>query len=174
MPGRETIHYLGHHLGLREDDGWEYVYRTNASGVVMMVPITDAGELVLVEQYRKPVDSRVIELPAGLAGDAGDGAEDLKAAAQRELFEETGFRAASFEKLLLSPGSPGLSSEILNIYLARGLRRAGPGGGDAGEDITVHAVPLAQARAWLDSRQAQGVLVDFRVYAGLYWASLQT
>lgn len=173
MPEKEVIRYLGHHLGLREDDGWEYVYRTNASGVVMMVAVTDAGELVLVEQYRKPVDCRVIELPAGLAGDAGDREEDLETAAQRELYEETGFTAGSFEKLLISPGSPGLSSELLNIYLARGLRRTGPGGGDASEDIVVHTVPLARAVAWLESRQAQGLLVDYRVYAGLFWAGLR-
>ena len=44
----ETIHYKGRFLGLKERDHWEYAYRTNASGVVVMVPVTDAGELVLV------------------------------------------------------------------------------------------------------------------------------
>ncbi|MGD9021922.1 MAG: hypothetical protein PVF46_08995, partial [Lysobacterales bacterium] len=72
MPINETIHYPGHHLGLKEKDGWEYAFRTDASGVVVLVPVTDAGELVLVEQYRAPVNSRVVELPAGLVGDAGD------------------------------------------------------------------------------------------------------
>ena len=57
--------------------------RTNATGVVVVVPVTDAGELVLVEQYRPPVQSRVLELPAGLVGDNGDDKEDFKIAAQR-------------------------------------------------------------------------------------------
>jgi hypothetical protein len=74
----ETIHYKGRFLGLKERDHWEYAYRTNASGVVVLVPVTDAGELVLVEQYRIPVKSRVLELPAGLVGDNGDPEEDFK------------------------------------------------------------------------------------------------
>ena len=172
MPKGETTHYLGHHLGIKEVDGWEYAFRTDSSGVVVLVPVTDAGELVLVEQYRAPVDSRVIELPAGLVGDAGDVHEDFETAAQRELLEETGFEAGSFKALLTGPVSPGMASEIINVYLARDLRRVGPGGGDASEDITVHLVPLAAAEGWLTARQAEGVMVDHKVYAGLYWAAV--
>jgi ADP-ribose pyrophosphatase len=171
VPKSETIHYLGHHLGLKETDGWEYAFRTDSSGVVVLVPVTDAGELVLVEQYRAPVDSRVIELPAGLVGDAGDKHEGFETAAQRELREETGFEAGSFEELLIGPVSPGMVSEIINVYLARDLRRVGPGGGDEGEDITVHVVPLTEADAWLAARRADGVMVDHKVYAGLFWAA---
>lgn len=166
----ETIHYLGRFLGLKEVDGWEYAFRTNASGVVVMVPVTDAGELVLVEQYRAPVSSRVIELPAGLVGDNGDGLEDFSAAAQRELFEETGYRAGSLQELLTSPSTAGMASEIITIYLARDLQRSGPGGGDASEDITVHHVSIGDAPAWLQARQAEGIMVDHKVYAGLFWA----
>lgn len=167
---KETIHYRGRFLGLKEVDGWEYAFRTNASGVVVMVPVTDAGELVLVEQYRKPVDARVIELPAGLVGDHGDNGEDFKVAAQRELFEETGYRAGTLEALLASPSTAGMASEIITIYLARNLKRSGPGGGDANEDITVHHVTIADAVAWLQARQAEGIMIDHKVYAGLFWA----
>ena len=45
----EICHYHGRFLGLKEHDGWEYAFRTNASGVIVLVPVTDAGELVLVE-----------------------------------------------------------------------------------------------------------------------------
>ena len=171
MPKSETIHYLGHHLGLKEKDGWEYAFRTDASGVVVLVPVTDNGELVLVEQYRAPVDNRVIELPAGLVGDAGDKHEDFAAAARRELIEETGFEAGTLEELLVGPVSPGMVSEIINVYLARDLNRVGPGGGDQSEDITVHLVPLAEAEAWLAARQADGLMVDHKVFAGLFWAA---
>lgn len=166
----ETIHYLGRFLGLKEVDGWEYAFRTNASGVVVMVPVTDEGELVLVEQYRKPVANRVIELPAGLVGDKGDSGEGFKAAAQRELLEETGYRASSLEELLTSPSTAGMASEIITIYFAHGLQRTGPGGGDASEDITVHHVLIEDAPAWLQARQAEGIMVDHKVYAGLFWA----
>ena len=54
------------HLRLVERDGWSYVERVNASGVVCIVACTDEGKIVLVEQYRPPVGRNVIELPAGL------------------------------------------------------------------------------------------------------------
>lgn len=169
---KETIHYRGRFLGLKEVDGWEYAFRTNASGVVVMVPVTGDGELVLVEQYRAPVNSRVIELPAGLVGDNGDDREAFRDAAQRELFEETGYRAGSLDELLTSPSTAGMASEILTIYLARDLQRSGAGGGDASEDITVHHVAINDAVAWLQARQADGIMVDHKVYAGLFWAGL--
>jgi len=166
----KTIHFSGRFLGLKESDGWEYAFRTNASGVVVLVPVTDAGELVLVEQYRIPVQSRVMELPAGLAGDNGDFNEDFKVAAQRELLEETGFRAASLDILLTSPSTPGMSDEIINIYYASGLERVGPGGGDRNEDITVHLMPLENAPEWLEAKRLEGIMIDPKIFAGLYWA----
>ena len=170
MPKKETIHYLGRFLGLKETDGWEYAFRTNASGVIVLVPVTAAGELVLVEQYRTPVRSHVIELPAGLVGDNGDTEEDFKAAARRELFEETGYQAESLEAILTSPSTAGMANEILTFYFASGLQRTGPGGGDASEDITVHLVPLREATAWLEAKQAEDIMIDHKVYAGLFWA----
>jgi ADP-ribose pyrophosphatase len=164
------IHYRGRFLGMQEHNHWEYAYRTNASGVVVLVPVTDAGELVLVEQYRIPVRSRVMELPAGLSGDTGDTDEALETAAQRELFEETGYRAGFFEELLTCPSTPGMSNEIVTIFYAGGLERIGPGGGNHDEDITVHLVPLDSATQWLAERMKEGILVDPKIYAGLFWA----
>jgi len=169
----ETHHYNGRYLGLIERDGWEYTYRTNASGVVVLVPVTDAGELVLVEQYRIPVNSRVLELPAGLVGDNGDAEEDLKTAANRELLEETGYTANSLEELLTGPSTSGMSDEIITIYFASGLRRVGPGGGDGNEDITVHHLPVENSLEWLKTQEASGMLLDPKIYAGLFWAGLR-
>jgi len=169
-----TVHYSGRFLGLKEFDNWEYAFRTNASGVVVLVPVTDAGELVLVEQYRVPVRSRVMELPAGLVGDDGDSEEDFTTAAQRELIEETGYRADNLEELLTSPSTPGMADEIITIYFASGLVRVGPGGGVSNEDITVHHVPLDNAVDWLNERQAKGVMLDPKIYAGLFWAGIQS
>ncbi|MCP4045575.1 MAG: NUDIX hydrolase [Gammaproteobacteria bacterium] len=171
MTKNQTIHFRGRFLGLTELSGWEYAFRTNASGVVVLVPVTNARELVLVEQYRIPVQSRVVELPAGLVGDHGDFDEDFKTAAQRELLEETGFSAATLDELLTSPSTPGMSDEIITIYYASGLERVGPGGGDVSEDITVHVVPLDDAPRWLEEKRAEGIMVDPKVFAGLYWAA---
>lgn len=164
------IHYQGRFLGMQERDRWEYAYRTNASGVVGIVAVTDASELILVEQYRIPVKSRVIELPAGLSGDDGDFDEALETAAQRELLEETGYRAGTLEKLLTCPSSSGMSNEVITIFYAGSLERTGPGGGCHNEKITVHHIPLDSATGWLQARMDEGMLVDPKVYAGLFWA----
>lgn len=91
-------------------------------------------------------------------------------AAGRELVEETGYEASAIEFMTRGPSSPGLSSECLAIYLATGLRRVGPGGGVEGEQITVHEIALSEADAWLAARAAEGVQIDLKVYAGLYFA----
>jgi ADP-ribose pyrophosphatase len=170
VPNNETIHYSGRFLGLKERDNWEYAFRTNASGVVVMVPVTNDGELVLVEQYRIPVNSLVLELPAGLVGDTGDSEEDFKTAAQRELIEETGYLADSLEELITSPSTAGMADEIVTIYYASGLERVGPGGGVENEDITVHLVPLENAVDRLEKLQKEGMMLDPKIYAGLFWA----
>ncbi len=172
MGNNEKIHYSGRYLGLLERDGWEYAYRTNASGVVVIVPVTDKGELVLVEQYRIPVNGRVLELPAGLVGDHGDRGENFKTAAHRELIEETGYQAAVLKELLTSPSTPGMADEMITIYFASGLKRIGPGGGDGSEDIIVHHVPLDRAVDWLESRIEEGIMLDPKIYAGLFWAQI--
>ncbi|HEY5776458.1 MAG TPA: NUDIX hydrolase [Xanthomonadales bacterium] len=169
-----TTHYRGRFLGLQERDGWEYAFRTNVSGVAVLVPVTNARELILVEQYRIPVRSRVMELPAGLAGDTGDRDESLKTAAQRELIEETGYRAGFLDELLSCPSTPGMSDEIVTIFYAGDLEKVGPGGGNGDEDITVHHVPLKTASQWLEARMAEGIMVDPKIYAGLFWAALRS
>jgi ADP-ribose pyrophosphatase len=163
------MRYRGRWLAMAEQDGWEYATRVNAHAVAVLVPVTDQGELVLVEQYRIPVAARVIELPAGLVGDGEHAGESMAAAAARELEEETGFSARRLDKVLECPSSAGLTDETVTFFTARGLRRTGPGGGDASEDIRVHCVPLAEADEWLVQQLARGVLLDPKVFLALYW-----
>jgi ADP-ribose pyrophosphatase len=151
-------------------EGWEWVSRTRGRVAVAVVAVTDARELVLVEQMRKPVAARTIELPAGLVGDV-DGAEAPRDAARRELHEETGWEASELHEIAQGPTSAGITDELVVLWRATGLRRVGPGGGDASEDIVVHAVPLADAAAWLRARAAAGILVDVKVWAGLWFAA---
>ncbi|MFO0749020.1 MAG: NUDIX hydrolase [Myxococcota bacterium] len=169
----ETILYAGRFLRAVRRGHWEYVSRQSSSGVVVLVATTPAGELVLVEQYRAPVDRRVIELPAGLAGDiAGQEDEPLTRAAARELEEETGWRAGRIEALVSGPVSAGLTTEVISFFRASELTRIGPGGGDEHEDIEVHHVPLGEVASWLAARTTTGVMVDPKVYAALYFTSL--
>jgi ADP-ribose pyrophosphatase len=144
---------------------WEYVTRTTTQPAVAIVAITDNDCIVLVEQFRPPIGDRVIELPAGLTGDV-EGAEEetLVESAQRELFEETGYEAASWTKLIGGYSSPGLTDEFIVIFLAEGLTKTGSGGGDGHEAITVHEVPMTEVTKWL----ARAKNVDFKVFAGLF------
>lgn len=165
----------GKWLRLVHRGGWEYVERLRSSGVVAIVAVTQAREIILVEQVRPAVGKPVIELPAGLAGDeAHFSGEDFEAAARRELEEETGYRAAEWRYLMAGYGSAGLANEQLDFFLATGLEKVGEGGGDQHEAITVHTIPLDQADAWLQERLAGGAGLDFKVYAGLYFAQQVT
>jgi ADP-ribose pyrophosphatase len=161
----------GKYLTLFDEGGWEYVSRHGVAGIVVMVAITDDGKLVLVEQKRTAVHQRVIELPAGLVGDGDAHAgESLADAARRELLEETGFAAREMKPLAEGPIAVGVSDETVSFFHARGLERAGPGGGDDSEQITVHEVPLAGLRAFLAACAAADLGVDPKIYAGLFLA----
>ncbi|MEJ2382900.1 MAG: NUDIX hydrolase [Xanthomonadales bacterium] len=166
----ETItHYRGRYLDLVERDGWEYSTRSNARAVVVIIAVTPDKRLLLVEQFRRPVDTRVIELPAGLVGDHVDPDESILEAARRELIEETGYAADSLARIMDCPSSAGMTDEIVSFIRADGLERVGPGGGDDSEDIRVHAVPLAEIDTWLDSRRHAGLPLDPKIFAALYW-----
>lgn len=161
----------GRFLGLYDRDGWEFVERPNADGVVGVLAVTEDNEVVLVEQFRAPMVARVIEIPAGLVGDEDDHkGESLQDTARRELLEETGYHAESILPLLSSPTSAGMTSETTHLFLARGLARREKGGGVGGEEIRVHVVPLAKLALWLEARQSEGFLVDFKIHAALWLA----
>jgi ADP-ribose pyrophosphatase len=162
----------GRHLRLVRRRGWEHAERLRVRGIVVLVAVTPSGELLLVEQHREPVGVPVLELPAGLAGDEpGRAGESLEEAAARELFEETGWEARSWERLSSGPPTAGLSSEVVTLMRGRGLVQTGAGGGAGDERIVVHAVSLAEVPGWLRRQEAAGRLVDPKVWAGLFFAS---
>jgi ADP-ribose pyrophosphatase len=167
----ETLHQ-GRFLRLIRDGRWEYVQRVQARGGAAMVAVTPARELLLVEQYRVPMQGRTIELPAGIIGDdPANRDEPAELAGLRELEEETGFHGTRARMLLRGPTAPGLTSELTHLVLVTGLRRVHQGGGVDGEDITPHVVPLDTAADWLNARIAEGLWVEPRVYAALYFAA---
>ncbi|MFB3891994.1 MAG: NUDIX hydrolase [Phycisphaerae bacterium] len=164
----DKIVWQGKYLQVCLRDTYECVQRRGISGIVGIIAVTDAGRLVLVEQYRPAVKASVIELPAGLVGDtAGAADESLEDAARRELLEETGYQARGMAAVAQGSVSAGLSDEIITMMLASGLTRVGEGGGDEHEDITVHEVPLAELKDWLRQRQARGAVIDLKVYTAL-------
>jgi ADP-ribose pyrophosphatase len=163
----------GKFLRLVRRGRWEIAERKNTNGIVAIVAVTDAGELLLTDQYREPVRARVLDLPAGLAGDiAGAEDEPLENAAKRELVEEVGWEARTMKRLGAGPPSPGLSSEVVTFFQAHDLARLSDGGGDASESIIVHAIELADLERFLRDAESKGMLVDLKIWAGLRLAGL--
>lgn len=115
-------------------------------GAVAVVAVDEEDRVVMVEQYRHPVSARLFELPAGLLDAPG---EDPLAAAQRELVEEVGLAAAHWATLVDVAVSPGMTDEVIRVFVATGLsqvERPEPEHEEA--DLRVHRVPLGQAVRW--------------------------
>lgn len=131
---------------------------------VAVVPLTDAGEVVLLRQYRHPVGGYELEIPAGLL-DIEDEPED--AAAQRELAEEIGMRAGRLRRLTRFWNSAGWSDEATTVFVGTQLQPAAPDDGfvaDAEEaDMQVLRLPLAAALA----RVRDGRIADAKTIVGL-------
>lgn len=158
-------------LRMVQDQHWTYVSRPNITGAIAIISVTDDKEIVLIDQYRIPMQGRVIELPAGLVGDLPDSKMETKEeASQRELIEETGYRAETIEHVVEAASSAGLTDETVHLMMATGLTKVGEGGGDDLEDIIVHAIPIAEVDDWLSQQLSAGKFVDYKVYAGMYFA----
>ena len=129
-----------------------------ADSFVSILAVTPQREIVLVEQFRIPVQRRAIEIPAGIVGDEEEHlGESLAACAARELLEETGYRV-------------GQTSEFVHLFHATELHREHQGGGVAGEEIVVHHAPLDGLRDWLRERETEGTAIDFKIHAALWLA----
>jgi ADP-ribose pyrophosphatase len=89
-------------------------------GAVAVLALDEAGRVLLIRQYRHPVGRLLWEIPAGLRDVAG---EPTHVTAERELLEEAGYRAAEWHALVDFFPSPGISTERVRVFLARGLSR---------------------------------------------------
>jgi len=149
-------------------DGWEFVERVGASGVVAIAASDEEGRILLVSQWREPVSHVVLELPAGLVGDAEAPGESAEEAAKRELYEETGYTGGIWRETTPGPPSAGASGEVVRFFTARGVRKLGAGGGVGNEKIAVHAVAPSQLLDFCRAAAAGGWLTDPKVYAGAW------
>ncbi|QIG43408.1 NUDIX hydrolase [Nocardioides anomalus] len=93
-------------------------------GAVVILAVDDEERVLCLRQYRHPVGRRMLELPAGLLDQEG---EDPRAAAVRELREEAGLEATDWTPLTSVYSSPGISSELIHHFVARGLSDVGRG-----------------------------------------------
>jgi len=149
---------------------WESFERVNCKGIVAIVPVTDDKEVLLIRQFRPPVNGYVIEFPAGL-NDKGD---TLEEAARRELLEETGYYAKEMIFITEGPMSSGSSGEILTVYLAKSLalnplnqvqgQGQGIGKRDETEDIEVLKVSINELDYKLSALRSEGNYIDLKIY----------
>ena len=138
---------------------WEFFERVNCQGIVVIVPVTDDEEVLLIRQFRPPVNNYVVEFPAGL----NDQGETLEEAARRELIEETGYSAKEMIFLAEGPLSSGASAETLTAYLAKGIEFIGIGERDETEEIEVLRIPVDDLFQKLSLFRTQGDYVDLKI-----------
>lgn len=153
--------WSGDYISAIKRGRWEYVSRTGSTDAVVILAEHD-GKVILVEQYRVPVGSRCLELPAGLVGDE-DKQATVEGTAIKELVEETGFTAERIERLGQFHSSPGMVSESFTLVRAHGVRRVGEGGGNEHEDIEVHLVAREDIPAFVRSRREMSVAIDVKL-----------
>ena len=160
----EVTQWQGRFIAAKTRGRWEYVSRARGIKAAVILAITPEDEVVLVEQFRVPLGKPCIELPAGLIGDddGGEG-EDASTAANRELEEETGYRAARTEDMGEFYSSPGMVSEAFTLFRAYDLTRVSEGGGVEGEGITVHHVPRAGIAEFIAKKRGEGYGIDVRM-----------
>ena len=128
------------------------------SDCVAVVPIDASGNIILVNQFRKPIEKELLEIPAG-GIDAG---EDPETAVRRELREEIGYFPEKLERLGGFYSAPGFCTEYLHLYLATDLVPSQLYAEDT-ESISPVRVPISQVRSLINS----GRICDAKSIAGL-------
>src|SRR4051812_20476962 len=134
-------------------------------GAVVILPVLDAGHVVLLRNHRHAVGETLWEVPAGTL----EPPEPPEQCAVRELIEETGYRAKKWRKLAEFYPSPGILSEKMHLFAAEDLT-PGEMALEAGEQITPHVVPWSQAIGWAKD----GTIQDAKtLVALLLWESIR-
>lgn len=142
---------------VRLPDG-QQVARTVVShiGAVAVVALDDRDRVLMIRQYRHPAGRQLWEIPAGLRDVTGEGLVDT---ARRELLEETGYAAREWHALVDSYSSPGISSERVRVFLARGVE-------PAESDYERHAEEKFLETAWVPLTEAVTAALSGKLHNG--------
>jgi len=145
---------------------WETVERTNiyGPGCVIIVGLTDKGELILERHWRAPIESYVIQFPGGLTDTVNESEEET---AHREFFEETGYVARKLIPILSAANSPGVTPLIAKYYFTSEAEYIGNHNKEISEDIEVITVPKNNLHQFL-AKLPDDTELDLRV-PGIVW-----
>jgi ADP-ribose pyrophosphatase len=150
---------------VRDSDGAEFpFYRLQNTDWVNIIPITKAGEVVLIEQYRHGIEGITLEIPGGMV----DEDEDAKVAAERELIEETGYVPKEMILLGKCHPNPAIQQNWVYHYLATDCEKLHEPEFDATESVWTSLVPLDDIQNLI----ADGKITHSLVIAAFYWLSL--
>jgi ADP-ribose pyrophosphatase len=134
-------------------------------GAVVILAFPEPGQVLMERTWRYAVEGEMLELPAGTL----ETGEDPAACAARELAEETGYRAARLEPMMVLHPSPGILSERMIVYLAEGLTK-GKADLEPGEEIEAILMPVDEAMAMIRERR----ITDSKTVAALlYWQTFR-
>jgi ADP-ribose pyrophosphatase len=134
-------------------------------GAVAVFAVTAENRLLLVRQFRKPLDRTILEIPAGKL----EKNEKLLDCAHRELKEETGYTAQTMEFVTSFYTSPGFADELLHIFEAKGLS-LGEASPDEDEFVDLIEVSIDEAFAYIEKGAIHDAKTIFAVY---YWQNQQ-
>lgn len=140
-------------------------------GAVAVLALTGTGEVVLVKQFRKPIEEAIWEIPAGKL----DPGEAPSACARRELWEETGYEAAEWTLLTSVVTTPGFTDEVIHLFLASGARRADgatvdcAGGPDEDELVEVKRFPAHEVLGMIRKGEIKDAKSICTILAWAFW-----
>jgi len=129
-------------------------------GAVAIIPVHANGDVVLLRQFRPSIGEEIYEIPAGTI----EKGEAPLATAKREIIEETGFKAKQWSKIAEFYTAPGFCTELMHVYVARGLTPA-TADGDADEVLKPvrvsidAALKLVRTRKIRDAKSIAGLLI---------------
>jgi len=149
-----------------KEGAWETVTRTNVynSGAVVIVALTKERELILERNWRVPLESFVLQFPAGLTDREGESEEET---ARRELLEETGYLAKRLIPIITTPLSPALSPTAASHFLAPDVEYTGKGKSDDPVATEIIKVPIVKIGDFI-LHLGQDTKLDLRL-PGILW-----